>query len=134
MASGGLAAASEVAVVFLTRPVVAIAFVFTLILLGTPPLPSLYRLPSCVRGFPDPLRSSPQVGTWRGGRCWCTCRWCRRSPACARRSPLDPSQPTAAASPSSIRTRPRPPRGESFTSRTTTQASSLLLFIWMFRC
>jgi hypothetical protein len=41
MASGGLAAASEVAVVFLIRPVLAIAFVFTLILLGTPPLPLL---------------------------------------------------------------------------------------------
>jgi hypothetical protein len=44
MASGGLAAASEVAVVFLIRPVLAIAFVFTLILLGTPPLPLLPSL------------------------------------------------------------------------------------------
>ncbi|XP_066321775.1 uncharacterized protein [Miscanthus floridulus] len=34
MASGGLAAASEFAVVFLVRPVLAIAFVFTLILLS----------------------------------------------------------------------------------------------------
>jgi len=50
MASGGLAAASEVAVVFLIRPVLAIAFVFTLILLGTPPLPlppSLGYLVAC---------------------------------------------------------------------------------------
>jgi hypothetical protein len=38
MASGGLAAASEFAVVFLVRPVLAIAFVFTLILLSMPSL------------------------------------------------------------------------------------------------
>ena len=50
---------------------------------------------------PTLIRSSPQAGTWRGGRCWCTCRWCRRSPGCARRRPLNPSRPTAAASPGS---------------------------------
>jgi hypothetical protein len=48
MASGGLAAASEVAVVFLIRPVLAIAFVFTLILLSMTPLPLSPQLPSCV--------------------------------------------------------------------------------------
>jgi hypothetical protein len=48
MASGGLAAASEFAVVFLIRPVLAIAFVFTLILLSMPPILFSPRLPSCV--------------------------------------------------------------------------------------
>ena len=68
---------------------------------------------------PTLIRSSPQAGTWRGGRCWCTCRWCRRSPGCARRRPLNPSRPTAAASPGSTSPRLRPPKGESFYPRTT---------------
>jgi hypothetical protein len=39
MAGGGLAAASELAVVFLFRPLLAVSFVLSLILFSTPPLP-----------------------------------------------------------------------------------------------
>jgi hypothetical protein len=55
--------------------------------------------------------SSPQAGTWPGGLCWCTCRWCRRSPGCAGRSPPSPSRRTTAASPSSTGRRLKPPKG-----------------------
>uniref|UniRef100_A0A8R7JYN5 Uncharacterized protein n=1 Tax=Triticum urartu TaxID=4572 RepID=A0A8R7JYN5_TRIUA len=44
---------------------------------------------------------------WRGGRCWCTSRSCRRSPGCAGRSPSSPSPPTAGASPGSTSRKPR---------------------------
>lgn len=82
---------------------------------------------------PTLIRSSAQAGTWRGGRCWFTCRWCRRSPACARRRPLNPSRLIAAASPGSTSPRLRPPKGESFYPPHD-HTSVLLLLIRMCSC
>jgi len=57
MAGGGLAAALELAVVFLVRPLLAVIFVFTLILLSTPPLPLpvlSFAFVGCSLKFPPP--------------------------------------------------------------------------------
>ncbi|KAM3346771.1 hypothetical protein ACQJBY_021007 [Aegilops geniculata] len=71
------------------------------------------RPPPRPRHLLRPLIHPPKnAGTSRGGRCWCTSRSCRRSPACARRrSPPSPSPPTAVASAGST-SRRRKHRGE----------------------
>uniref|UniRef100_A0A453DZ93 Uncharacterized protein n=1 Tax=Aegilops tauschii subsp. strangulata TaxID=200361 RepID=A0A453DZ93_AEGTS len=108
-AGGAMAeTAWELAELFVLRPVLAIFFALSFILLSTyggqPPF-----FFSRLAGF---LIEIPQAGMWRGGRCWRTSRSCRRSPACAgTRSPPSPSLPTAAASAGST-SRKRKRRGE----------------------